>query len=564
MADLNFITTYVPDFSELTQEKLYETRERLVDYVRVKFDDIDLNPNTVVGDLIITPQTYTIAALETGMERFMSDLDLGNVAEDIIWNCDFVSQYIKNFGVSQEDSLKPSGVVRLVFTSDKTYTLDRSVKFSLGDENQLFSIYLPNMGAFTIYPVGVIPPAGENGTTLKDSGSGVYFADIPVVGDTGALETEVAAGTNGLISVEIPELGSISALVDFADGQDASSLPELAKRSRTTIYSASLNTRTGTIRYLDNVCPFVESKYAILNNDPEMIRGYRNGYGAASGVMDVYVRSKHYEFTEEQTLRLFLSDDGLYFEGDFDYTGQPYHIESITHPNSASLNIPCEIISTNDMGLGALAAYSTSEKLFIRVPAGTNSSGDYTYNTHINSQGRIYTDFVIKYQTDPMLRSIAQTLENQDYVPVNTSILVRGFIPVVIKRFEVEYIRENGVVPLLDEAEDAIKAYFGQLGAPDVYSDAEIARIMGEAGAKYVSGINVRANVQWSVANKIEDYSGNLISVPSTPAILSSAGLRVNYPGRPITADDMFACSVRNVRYYLMDGALTFKEVKEM
>jgi hypothetical protein len=163
-----------------------------------------------------------------------------------------------------------------------------------------------------------------------------------------------------------------------------------------------------------------------------------------------------------------------------------------------------------------------------------------------------------------MLRSIAQTLENQDYVPVNTSILVRGFIPVIINRFEVEYIRENGVVPLLDEAEDAIKTYFGQLGAPDVYSDAEIARIMGEAGAKYVSGINVRANVQWSVANQIEDYSGNLVSVPSTPDILSSAGLRVNYPGRPVTADDMFACSVRNVRYYLMDGALTFKEVKEM
>ena len=80
----------VPDFSELTQEKLYETRERLVDYIRVKFDDVDLNPNTVVGDLIVTPQTYTIAALETGMERFMSDLDLGNVAEDVIWNCDFV------------------------------------------------------------------------------------------------------------------------------------------------------------------------------------------------------------------------------------------------------------------------------------------------------------------------------------------------------------------------------------------------------------------------------------------------------------------------------------------
>lgn len=564
MADLNFIETYVPDFSELTQEKLYETRERLVDYIRVKFDDIDLNPNTVVGDLIVTPQTYTIAALETGMERFMSDLDLGNVAEDVIWNCDFVSSYIKNFGVSQENSLKPSGVVRLVFTEDKQYKLDRGVKFSFGSVTQLFSIYLPNLGEFTIYPVGITTPAGENGTSLKDSGSGVYFADIPVVGDTGVLESEVTAGTNGLISVEIPELGSISALVDFADGIDTASLPELAKRTRTTIYSASLNTRTGTIRYLDSVCPFVESKYAILNNDPEMIRGYRNEFGAASGVMDVYVRSKHYEFTEEQTLRLFLSDSGLYFEGDFDYTGQPYHIESITHPNSNSLNISCEIISTNDKGLGALAAYTPYEKLFVKIPAATDSSGNFIYTTFVSEQGRIYTDFTIRYQTDPMLGSISQTLENPDYTPVNTSILVRGFIPVIIDRFEVEYIRENGVVPLLDEASDAIKAYFGQLGAPGVYSDAEIARIMGEAGAKYVSRINVQAHVQWSIANQIRDFAGNIVAVPQAPEIVSSEGLRVNYPSRDLTASDMFACSVRNIRYYLMNDALTFKEVKEM
>ena len=63
MADINLIETYMPDFSELTQEELYDTRERLEQYIRVKFDDIDLDPNTVVGDLIISPQTYTIAAL---------------------------------------------------------------------------------------------------------------------------------------------------------------------------------------------------------------------------------------------------------------------------------------------------------------------------------------------------------------------------------------------------------------------------------------------------------------------------------------------------------------------
>ncbi len=564
MADLNFITTYVPDFSELTQEKLYETRERLTDYVQVKFDDIDLNPNTVIGDLIITPQTYTIAALETGLERFMSDLNLGNVANDIIWNCDFVSQYIKNFGVDTTASLKPSGVVRLVFTTSKIYTLDRGVKFNFGNEDELFSIYLPNLGPFVIYPVDTTVPAGANGTSLKDSGSGVYFADVPLVGDTGELTTQIEAGTTGAISVEIPELGSIAALGEFSAGIDGGTLPELAKRSRTTIYSASLNTRTGTIRYLDAICPFVESKYAILPGDKEMLRCYRNIYGAAEGCMDVYVRSTQYEFTEEQTLRLFISDDGLYFEGDFDYTGQPYHIESLTHQDSNLLNIPHSIISTNDKGLGALAAYTTYEKLRIKVSADRNAAGNFIYSTEVDSAGRVYTDFRIKYQTDPMFASIAQTLANKDYVPVNTSILVRGFIPVIIYQFEVEYVREPGVIPLLNEASDKIKDYFGRLGAPDTYSDAEIARIMGEAGAKYVVRINVQARVQWSVGTKIMNYTGQEVDVPSTPEIISSAGLRVNYPARDLTADDMYACSVRNIRYYLQEGALTFKEIREI
>lgn len=564
MADIDFITTYVPDFSELTQEELYETRARLANFIQVKFDDLDLNPNTVVGDLIVTPQTYTISALEHGLGRFMSDLDLGNVANDVIWNCDFVAAYLKNFGVETTASLKPSGVARLVFTQDKEYILDRGVKFSFGDAAVVFSIYLPNLGAFRIYPVGTIMPSGVNGAVLKDSGSGVYFADVPLVGDTGALTEDIVQGTSGLISVEIPELGAISALVDFDRGEDASSLPELAKRARTTIYSASLNTRTGAIRYLDAVCPFVESKYAIHNGDREMLRTYHNPYGAATGCMDVYVRSKQYAFVEEQNVRLYLSDDGTAFEGPFEYTGQPYYIESITHPDVAASNLEHTISSTNSSNLGALAAYSTEEHLMLSVPAMTKSSGDFVFNTSINDDGRIYADFTVRYHTDPMFSSIAQTLENEDYRPINTSILVRGFIPVIISQFEVEYVREPGVIPLLDEARDAIKAYFSSLGAPDVYSDAEIARIMGEAGAKYVSNLNVNAYVQWSVGTHIMNYSGEMVEVPKTPVILSSKGLRVSYPDRDILADDMYACSVRNVRYYMLENALTFKEVKEI
>ena len=563
MADINLIETYMPDFSELTQEELYDTRERLEQYIRVKFDDIDLDPNTVVGDLIISPQTYTLAAMEKGLSRFTSDLDLGNVANDVIWNCDFVAQYLKNFGVDNTDELKPSGVIRLIFTANKQYILDRSVKFAFGSESNIFSAYLPNLGLYYILPVGSDREAGTNAVVLRDTGSDAYFADIPIVGDTGALDTDILAGSSGLISVEIPELSAVTALVDFDKGSDESSLPELAKRARTTIYSSSLNTRTGAIRYITSTCPFVESVYALHNGDKEMLRTFHNPFGAASGCMDVYVRSKSYEFMEEQVIRLTLELDEdeetpVAFTGDWEYVGQPYYIESITHPDSTSSNLECTITSTNNAGLGALAAYSPQEKLHISVPYSEN------YRVSIDSNGNQTTQFVIRYRTDPALRAIAQTVENADHRPVNTSIFVRGFIPIIIKQFEVVYVREPGVLPELDTARDEIKAYLGGLGAPDAYSDGVIADIMKVAGVKYMVKINVIASIQWTVANKIANFTGEIVDVPSSPTITSSSDLRVNYPNRELLATDMYACSIRNVRYYALEGAVSFKEVKEM
>jgi hypothetical protein len=322
------------------------------------------------------------------------------------------------------------------------------------------------------------------------------------------------------------------------------------------------------MRFTELLCPFTESVYAICSGDKEMLRTYHNSYGVSTGAMDLYVRSKGYEFTEEQTVRLYLTADRQNFAGPWNYSGQPYHIESITNTTTPDvLNIPnVTITSTNTMGLGALAAYTAYEHLEISVPAVTAANGDFIYATNVDTSGRVYAEFVVRYQTDPTYRAIAQTIENPDNRAVNTSVLVRGFIPIIIDKFEVVYVREPGVVPVLAEASDKIKAYMGGLGAPYVFSEAEIARIMDEAGVKYTKGINVKARVQWSVANKVMNYNGGIVDVPSYPNIISSEGLRIQYPAPAVqlTADDMFACSVRNVRYYLMENSVTFKEVKDI
>ena len=570
MADTNFIEVYMPSYVELQQQTLYSTRERLVGYMRTKFDDVDLVPNTVVGDLIVTPQTWTMTAMEEGLDRVFSDLNTANIADNIVYNCDFVTSWLKNFVNGAVLSRPASGVVRITFSSADPIALDRSTQFTIGDN--IFTLYMPNTGGFLIVPPGEDVPSGANGSVLVDTGSGSYYCDVPVVGETNLNQDAdtaeaVSAGAQAAPLLPIEGMTAAVALTEFDAGFTSYSPRQMAKMTQTTVYAASMNTRNGAIRYITEVCPFVDSVYPIVNGERELLREYHNSYGTSSGCMDLYVRSKSYEFTEEQTVRLYLNETQTAYEGPWNYAGQPYHVESITHSARPDIaDIPHSITSSNNQGLGALAAYTPYEKLTISIEDVHDSNGDSIFNPRIDDNGNRYAEFTIRYQTDPALRAIAQVAESSDNRPINTSLLVRGFIPVIIDQFEVSYVREEGVVPDLASALDNIKIYLAGIGAPTTYSDGEIARIMKQAGAKYIKDISVRARVQWSVADKVVDFSGAVTDVPTAPEINTSAGLRVEYPAPSyqITAADMYACSVRNIRYYLMENSVTFNEVKEM
>lgn len=602
---MDFISTYMPTYAELSAETIKDTRSRLESFIRMTFPEQDMQPGTVLGDLILTPQAFTLSAVETGMDRFMSDLDLGNVANGIIYNCDFVERYLNNFAASTDAALQGSGTLRLVFSDNKTYVLDRSTRFKMGEDT--YGMYMPHEGPVTVYPVGSQMNSEENCVRLHDTGSGTFFADLPVVCLVSTRRSAVEAGATAMINKVIPELGAITAIGRFTSGEVSFTLPELAKRTRNTIYAASLNSRNGAIRYAWACCPFVDGAYAVKSGDREMLREFRCD-NTPMACLDMFVRSAGYEFTEQQTVTLKRVEGvggGYYWVGEWDYTGQPYHFESITNTGTPQVaDLPHVVVSTTDTAqegssdpsLGGLSTYSRHERLFLIV----EDSPDFDYSVAmVDGKVTRTANFTVTYQTDPMHRAIAETIETTDNRPVNVSTLTRGFIPVIIDKFEVEYVKKQGVLPLLSEAEDNIKIYLGNLAYPDVFSDACIADIMYAAGAKYMKQINVKARVQWSVGDVVgtfknaNDVTPSAVTDPGDKFVLvnpectlaaayyphdnlteavdvvdinSSADLRVSYPNDAADADDtsMFACSVRNIRYYLMEGALTFKEVKEV
>lgn len=564
---MDIIETYLPSFAELSQEELYACRQRLVNLIETKFSDIDLTPNTVVGDLIVSPLTYTLAALEKGVDRIFSDLNTSNIANGVIYNCDFVEAWLKNFLPTDTLTFPATGVIRLTFSNADPILLDRSTQFKI--DNTICSLYLPYDGPMYILSPGTTPNAGSNFSRLIDTGSDSYFCDIPIIAESMETGLEIASGSSADISVYIETLNSAVLQTTLSSSGFEYSLPQLAKMTQKTIYAASMNSRMGAARYIEQMCPFIESVSPILSGDSECLRSYHSGTASVQPCMDIYARSKEYEFTESQKIKLYLSDDNKW-EGVWEYVGQPYHIESITSAATPDvLNIPCDIISTNDIGLGPIAAYSQYEKLTISIPDSLDENGNSVYRPTViqdensPSGNKVYAEFVITYQTDPEFKAIADTINNEDNKPINVSVFTRGFIPVIIDSFEVVYVKKPGVTPDLESAEENIKIYLGELGFPNVYSDGEIAKIMQEAGVKYIKHINVDARVQWSVANKIYDFDNNIVDVSSNPIINSSEGLRVNYPNTDTDINTMYACSTKTIRYYIMENSIKFKEIKE-
>lgn len=562
--DINFLETYTPSTLELDIKEVQNTRQALSQYATLSFPDVANAPGTVLGDLIITPQSYIISALQKGISNVLSDLVIENTANGIVYNCDFVKQYLKNFGVDTSEYQPSSGVVRLIFSENKEYILDRGTQFKL--DNSIYSIYLPNDGDFMCLQSTGTLKEGVNGCVLKDTGNGSWFCDVPVLGRVG--EVSITTGTSGLISQLIPELISVQALTDFSPGVLSDSIQNLAKKTQTTMFSASLNTRYGAVQYINTTCPFVLSAYALRDGDRELLRTYRNSYGIASGCLDVFVRSNSYQFTEKQQVKLTLNTEEDCLEGDWHYVGQPYHLESITHPAIDAKDLEDrEIISYSDpsLKLGATAAYTKHEKFKIKLKNLKNAAGDSMFPMTLDNDGNLYTYVTVTYQTDPMFLNIAQTLENKDYAPINSNILVRGFIPVIISQFNVVYTKLPGIVPDLETAKDKIKIYLGNLGMPNQFSIAEIAQIMKEAGVNYIKNIEVTANVQWSIGDTIQNINGELEKTKVTE-IRGADDLRVYYPNKDetITFETMYACSPKMVRYFLLENSINFNEVRDV
>lgn len=497
----DLISTYFPDIKDVDAELVSGARARIVQHISNEFPDLDMRPGSVFGDLVITPYAYMMAAFEEAMGRFMSDLDLENVANGIIWNCDFVKSYLGNFAVQDRNNIKSSGVVRVIVCVDKEYTLDRRTRFLFGENNE-FSMRLPYFGHMTLVASGGALPQGQNARRLRQIASDRWACDIGVQGTMNG--TAVAKGDTGLLDITVADLDSVLAAVDFEPGYPEESLAKLAQKTRETFYSATLTTRGGASHFIFKEFPETSAASPVVSGDSEQVRGIAVPLGIPSGRVDLFFKSKVFGTEDSQVFTLqFDPVEGMY-KGEIPFLNPPVDISYI---RSAS--------SVNDIGWGTASiqllsqstnfakapyltsAYTPLEKIFVSIAQPSPALQNFVVG------GNQYHNFEVAYRSDPAMGSVTDAVGSPDTAPVAVDILVRGFVVIKLTKLKITYIKKQGVKMALGTARQEIYDYFKSLGFSRVFSLSRIVDSMFYAGAEDVVEVLPTGKIIWSVSDRI-------------------------------------------------------------
>jgi hypothetical protein len=566
------LTSYAPALADIPESRIQDVRSRLELYIKAGWPDLDTRPNSVYGDLILTPMATQVAAQEIAAERFVSDFDLQQVASGVIYNCDVVRAYLQNFAAVERDNLKASGVVRLTFSADEAVSVDRGTAFLFGTDS-VFALRLAGSGSLNVLPTGSTR-SNVNDVVLSQLDATTYAVDVAVIG---VMPTDVTAGDTASVNNLPTNLLAATAIGTFHNGEPESSLPVLAQRTRETFYSSSLTTRGGASSFIRKEFPGVSGVSAAISGDLEMMRDTTNALGFRDGRLDVNIRSSQGLLTATQVVKLVYDSDEEQFFGILGLAQIPVKIDSITAEAAPGIALTKTILSRSTDAVRAplaTAAYSELEQLWLIVDMPVD--GNTLPLIPLNTDGESYwAYFTVTYRFDPSLLSVATVLNSSEVRPVGVDVLAKAFLPIIFSSLDVEYIKPAGKQVNQAQAREEILKYLQNLSYPNIYVDAAISDSMLYAGASGVKSITCTATAQWSVADAFLPTDATLpalgggiaaaLAAAITPPVLTinaTTDLIPSYtdPNIGDVGATYVAAGKRNIGYILDTAQLTFSE----
>jgi hypothetical protein len=572
----DLFATYFPEIEEITPEQMQSARARVVNYLSTHFPDVELSPGSNMGDLMVSPMAAFFAATEVSQNRFMSDLDLENVANGIIYSCDFVERYLGNFAVKDITTLQSSGLVRLTFSADQEYRINKGAKFQFGSSD-LFYLRLASAATdhFRILPAGTIPNTALNEISLAQTSLTTWAVDLPLLGKMSA---DVARGTTGLSSATFPELIGIVAAVDFDFGLPPVSLSDLAKAARRTAYAASVGSRNGTQAFIAQQWPETKVVSVVATGDAEMQRTTPGSSSVLQApAVDIYYRSRRDAQVETQTVRLAYVPSRRVFRGKVSFLHRPSLVTGITWAGSASLVMTETKLYSQVTGIrypGSTGCGSAGEEFWLEVtpPADLN---DVLLVPRSEDVDGMFAMFSVSYLADPLLEVVSAMLTAPENAQIGVDVLVRSGPLIALTSLTVNYRRRAGTTMTLDTARAEIATYINGVGWPELFSEAAIVESMYAAGALRTHSLVYAGRLTLTPAARrfsktFQPLSSLYWDLPgvSLPcldlAVVTAADMRPSqlFVGTVNDVAETYAVSDRNIRYHIDPADIVFNEIQ--
>lgn len=559
----DFINTYYPSFDEISSETLFDVRQRLEAYLREQFPDVDMAPNSVFGDLILTPATLQVAAMEEAVNRCLSDLDLANVARGVIYNCPFVEEYLKNFAADQDQAYESYGTIRLVLSEEGPYTLERNFLFQLG--TSVFRPRVEEPGSMLLVESDGSLPFGASARKLIAAPDGGFYVDVPVIGD---MPDPVLSGAAASISRAWPQLISSTAVGDFVSGTTDYTLPELAKRSRNTFFSATPTTKAGFRNFAWRQFPGSLTATAVSAGDRAMTRSVLNPIGLATPAVDLYMRSAS-EHTD--TFVVAAEKIGSIFVGELDLPGHAHTIDSIAWASAtdtlyklggANLEIYTQT-TDNATAPGWTCGMSLKRKVYFTLSA----TGDAAGITTEVVGGKATAYFVVTYRQDPSFVAMSDAASSNQNALIGANVLTRGPVIMQVNDLTVKYRRDPGSSVNQAKAREEILTHVNNASEFYPLSSTIIADSLFYAGAADVQDVTISADVRWAPGKKLLDPAwGDILTSPANaPANSTGKSLVISTMADAsrgfFNEGDGATVGPENCRYILDDANLNLVEV---
>lgn len=393
------------DLSNLSSTEIQNSVTDVRTVIKQALPTLDTTPDSVFGNLFVVPSAKTNAAFEKAKDCLLSDLIISNIAQGKVCDCDFVKEYIKNFGIStlEDGTLPIQGVVRLLFNTNKQYTIDRGMMMVFNEDYLCnFWILGKNNTDIVVYPAERPFSIRDGFNTFRlspysasDGEQGEitqWYVDLPVYTSAAS---QISAGDIATYDLAIDELISITAVTDMStDTTEEQPVERMANLAQQVFPSSNMTTKGNAVSFaMSNFYNSISTACVVDQNDAEIKDASKDVMNVNSPKVDIYTQPKNLvEATSVVKLARVIdvvttrNEDGKVVSttyvptnkwlGAMNFTSAPYSITKVQTMDgeySVPFDDNMKFLNTDNIN-----PFSGNENIFLNI---TDESGELLNNS---------------------------------------------------------------------------------------------------------------------------------------------------------------------------------------